>query len=263
MMDTETHLAMLDGDAAKNWLTVGQVLTALERQSRAAPSGKLWQDIVRERLAQAGHPVSNSHLYKIRRGYQLLEELAPEALNQDPPPRVSAVDVAERLYRLDPEAGTQALHDTLGARPVTYVELKKRYEEALKEKPELKSSRHIGWEKRKPDSAAPEGSGKGQTGSSDASLQAAREHLSEMPKPPADLQQAAGELAERAWRTAWGMAREHYRTRIEELQQKALALGEKLEHAREENRRLQERNDILAKELRELRGDGPEDPERH
>ena len=73
------------------------------------------------------------------------------------------------------------------------------------------------------------GSGKGQTGSSDASLQAAREHLSETPKPPADLRKAAGELAERAWRTAWDMAREHSRTRIEELQQKALALGEKLE----------------------------------
>lgn len=261
MTDAETHLALLDGeDAAKNWLTVGRVLSALERQSRAGPSGKLWQDIVQERLEKAGHPVSTGHLYKIRRAYQVLEELAPEAVNQEPPPRISAIEVAERLHRFDPEAGKQALQDALGPKPVPYVDLKKRYDEVLEAKPELKSARHIAWEKRKPDGPPSEkGGDKPEAASGSAPTKVELGHLSEVPQPPDDIRRASGEFAEKTWREAWSMAKHQFEKRIDELQQKILSLEDELDLTKEENRLNQEEVDNLARKVREMRGYYPED----
>lgn len=259
MTDAETHLVLLDGEAATNWLTVGRVLSALERQSRAGPSGKLWQDIVQERLEKADHPVSTGHLYKIRRAYQVLEELAPMAVNQEPPPRISAIEVAERLHRLDPEAGKQALQDALGPKPVPYVDLKRRYDEALEAKPELKSARHIAWEKRKPDASPSEkGGDRPEAASGSEPTKAELGHLPEVPQPPDDIRRASGELAEQTWREAWNMAKHQFETRIDELQQEVLSLREELDLKKEENRLYQEEVDNLVRKVQELREYDPE-----
>lgn len=236
VMDAETDLALLDGAAGgASWLTVGRVLNALERRSRAAPSGSVWQDIVRERLEKAGHPISTGHLYKIRRAHQFLQECAPEAVNQEPPPKISSVEVAERLYRLDPEAGKRALHDVLGPKPVPYVDIKKRYEEALAAKPEMKSARHIAWDKRKPDVSGEELEGAGVSVGSGA---------------PDDIREISRELAE----SVWGLASRKFQNQIEGLQEKVSALEEELESLKEDNRILQEEAESLALMVRELRG---------
>lgn len=238
-----------------NWLVVGGVLSALERQARANPAGKLWQDIVQERLERAGHPVSTGHLYKIRRAYQVLEELAPEAVNQEPPPRISSIEVVERLYRLDPQAGKQALRDALGPKPTSYVSLKQRYDEALEEKPELKSARHIAWEKRKPDGSAPESDDKSSIVSGSAPKQVWPEHLSEVPQVPPDIRKASEHLAEKVWSLAWNQANRQFEATINKLRNDVLSLQKELESEQEENGLLQEDLDELARRYREWRGD--------
>lgn len=259
MTDAETYLTRLDGDAGTNWLTVGGVLSALEHRSRAGPAGKLWQDIVQERLEKAGHPVSTGHLYKIRRAYQVLEELAPEAVRQEPPPRISSIEIAERLHRLDPQAGKQALQDALGPKPASYVSLKKRYDEALEANPELKSARHIAWERRKPDGSPPESGDRAETSSGGKSIQMGAEPLSVVPQLPDDIQRASDELTKKTWNVAWTMAKHQSETQINELQQDVLSLRKELDLTKEENGMLQEEIDILARKVRELRGNYPED----
>lgn len=254
MLDAETHLRALDGDTAASWLTVGRVLSALERQSRAAPSGSPWQDIVRERLERAGQPVSTGHLYKIRRAHQFLEECAPEAVTQDPPPRISSVEVAERLYRLDPEAGKQALHDILGPKPITYLDIKKRYEGVLEAKPEMKSARHIAWDRRKPDDGSL--GSEARTDSTAHPPKAVAEHTAprDVPKLPAAIGQISGDLAEVAWRYAWKLAQTTFEAQTAELQERVAALEEELGLLKEDNRMLQEEAENLARKVEELGG---------
>lgn len=254
MLDAETHLRALDGDTAASWLTVGRVLSALERQSRAAPSGSPWQDIVRERLEKAGQPVSAGHLYKIRRAHQFLEECAPEAVTQDPPPRISSVEVAERLYRLDPEAGKQALHDILGPKPITYMDIKRRYEALLEARPEMKSARHIGWDKRKPDGHSSEARDRTDRSTGEAQSKAEEADACDAPKPPAAIRQISEDLAEVTWKAAWNLARAAFEAQAAELQRRVAALEEERDLLKEDNRVLQEEAENLARKIEELGG---------
>lgn len=246
MVDAETYLRLLDGEAAGNWLLVGHVLSALEQHSLASPNGALWQDAIKERLEKAGHPVSTGHLYKIRRAHQFIQELAPTAVSQTPPPKISAVEVAERLHRLDPEAGKQALQDVLGPKPAAYVEIKKRYDQALEAKPEMKSARHLAWEKRKPDAPLSEFRSRAEGVFSGSEKGASAEELGIVDLPD-DIQQLFGDMVEMLWASAWSKASKMFSLKVDELGLKVKQLEEELELQQEENRLLQEECKSLAR----------------
>lgn len=253
MTDAEAHLARLDGPAAGNWVAIGQTLTALEQQSRADASGRPWQDVVLDRLEQSGHPVSPGHLYKIRRAFAFLSELAPEAVNQTPPPKISAVEIAERLKRLDADAGKQALQDALGPNPTPYISLKKRYDEALKAQPEMKSARHVAWEKRKPTGSESIRHDQAKRTTHGTVTPAGSDR--DVPQLPNGLQREASDLVQKTWLSAWNKAQEKYSEMVKELKDKVASLEEELELAHEEDRLNKEENKNLAREIRDLRGD--------
>lgn len=252
MTDAEAHLARLDGPTAGNWVAIGQTLTALEQQSRADASGRPWQDVVLGRLEQSGHPVSPGHLYKIRRAFVFLNEFAPEAVNQTPPPKISAVEIAERLRRLDPDAGRQALQDALGPNPTPYVSLKKRYDEALKAQPEMKSARHVAWEKRKPTDSESVHHDEEKHAKHSSAMPAGSDH--NVPLPPNELRKEANDIVQKTWLSAWSKAQEQYSEVIEELKAKVASLEEELELAHEEERLYKEEIAILKRQVYEFRG---------
>ncbi|TCP58750.1 hypothetical protein EV663_11716 [Rhodovulum bhavnagarense] len=221
--DAEEKLNALSREAADSWLEIGRVLLELEALSRTAPAGKSWIDMLRERLDELDAPVSIGHMHKIRRAAAFLHQHAPETLEvgSSTPPRISSVEIAERLYRLDPDAGLRALADATAANPVPYVELKKMYDAALETRPEMKSPRQVAWEARKkavpaPDQAAP----------SVSSEDSADEQTSAQESgPPKKFQKKLEGLLSNVWKDGWQAAKQQdaaendaLRSRIQKLE---------------------------------------------
>jgi hypothetical protein len=237
----EQPLHDLTQEQAGNWVTVGRLLFELEAHSRSDSSGKPWQDALRETLTKLGTPISTGHLYKVRRAYAFLHEHAQTdvkwAIAQ--PPKISSVEVAERLYRVDAQEGLKALADALRPDPIPYVDLKKRYDEALKTRPEMKSPRQVAWETRRKASSTPKASEENATGA----IEQREEALSEPDEtsgPSATLQKKASTLLGQAWKAGWDAATEHYEPELDEL--------------RETVRDQQEEIAVLVEKVHDLRG---------
>lgn len=261
-MDTEAekYLRELDGDGGKNWVVVGHVLSELEKHSRSSTSGRAWQDVVNERLAAAGSAVSAGHMYKIRRAYKFLEEQEVGALHLNVVPKISAIEVSERLFRLDAEAGREALSDALAEVPVAYVDLKKRYESVLESKPEMKSPRQLAWEARRSSdktsekTTAPVAVGHGQEG---VGVSRGAEGVA-APSLSDELLKSAQNHAQMVWMAGWRAAEKHFQSEIESLR------GQVEEQKGEKSLLEQELQDyegeinVLARKVKDLRG-YPED----
>lgn len=149
----ESVLTKLTADTATQWQVVGEVLCDLERMSGVSLSGDTWQEVVAEKLAALGHPVSQGHLYKVRRSYAFAVHALPylELPNQVlANAKISAVEVAERLYRLDTDAGYDALKACADEQnPATGSEIKRLYESFLERHPERRNPKQVAWVERK------------------------------------------------------------------------------------------------------------------
>ncbi|MBM2294906.1 hypothetical protein JQX09_23540 [Sulfitobacter pseudonitzschiae] len=258
-MDTEAekYLRELDGDGGKNWVVIGHVLSELEKHSRSSTSGQAWQDVVKERLAAAGSAVSAGHMYKIRRAYKFLEEQEVDALHLNVVPKISAIEVSERLFRLDAESGREALSDALAEVPIAYVDLKKRYESVLESKPEMKSPRQLAWEARRSSDKTPEKTaaavavGHGQEGEG---VSREAEGVG-APSLPDELLKSAQNHTQMVWVAGWRAAEQHFRSEIESLR------GQIEEQMREKSVFEQTLTDyegemeVLTRMVRDLRGD--------
>lgn len=141
----EDLLKALTADRAACWIDVAETLAGLEALSRVSQNGRAWHDVMKDHLATLGLQISSGHIYKIRRAYSFLKKNVPPGTSIDQLRRVkvSAVEVSERLFRLDPAAGLRALHDAVADDPTPYVELQARYESALAAQPEMKS--RVNW----------------------------------------------------------------------------------------------------------------------
>lgn len=142
-------LGKLTADTASQWQVVGEVLHELEKLSGVAPSGDTWQEAVSERLQAIGHPVSQGHLYKVRRSYNFMVGslrslgLSKELLSAA---KISAVEVAERLSRLDQDEGHDALRACVDAEsPATSSEIRRRYDDFLERHPDRRNLKQIAW----------------------------------------------------------------------------------------------------------------------
>lgn len=162
----EPILQRLGLRAADDWLTLGRVLVDLERVSRASEDGNSWQTEVSKRLKSLGHEMSAGHLYKVRRVYDFLEEGVRKLgldTNCMAGAKLSSLEVAERLYRLDPVAGEAALAACLRpSDPAGLAEIKAMYDRHVAAHPERMTPRQLGWMARRtskqapPDMTAPE-----------------------------------------------------------------------------------------------------------
>jgi hypothetical protein len=256
--EIERRLKTLTRDDAKNWIVVGCLLLDLEAQSRADPAGLPWQDVVKNRLEELGVSISTGHIYKIRRAVGFLIEHAPDAsrLENTSPPKISAIEVAERLYRLDPDAGKKALSDAVGPDPVTYVELQRRYGDALKANPEMKSPRQIAWE--------------GRRNSEKTSIADVKESSHFLPNttekinapsdqhgsgPSATVRKKHEKLLSEAWAEGHRAAEQKYASLISALRNAIETQAEEIMTSALEIQDLEGENAVLAKQIRELRGD--------
>lgn len=255
----EERLHTLTREDAKNWITIGRLLIDLEDQSRAAPSGRPWQDVIRDRLAQVDAPISPGQVYKLRRAIGFLSEHAPDAMDPQNsfPPKISAIEVAERLYRLDPEAGKKALEDVLAPEPATYVDLQKRYAEALKANPEMKSPRQIAWEsRRKTDKPLASESIEKTSPSSERPEDAAGSSAEALTSGPSkSLRKKHDDLLSQSWDEGWDAAKEAYSAVIAALNDTITAQTKEIATNADEIEYLQAELEILGKMIRELRGD--------
>ncbi|MCL1629472.1 hypothetical protein M3N55_12095 [Roseibaca sp. V10] len=237
----EHSLRNLTQEQAKNWVTIGRLLFELEAYSRGDASGRPWQDVLRDKLTELGAPISAGHLYKVRRAYAFLHTHAPGDLEQGgaEAPKISSIEVAERLYRIDAQEGLKALADAVGPSPVPYVDLKKRYDEALESRPEMKSPRQVAWETRKKTSGSPKAP---DDVGADAPEQP-RDNASgqdETSGPPQALQKKVSTLFHQAWKAGWDAATAQHEPELEGLRNRV--------------REHQEEIEILARKVRDLRG---------
>lgn len=125
----------------------------LNRISEVSAQGDPWHDVMLKALAVQGHEISSSHLHRIRRAYDFLEEgmrarsIPKERANNA---RISSLDQAERLFQLDADAGLDALEACLDRNaPATKADIQRRYEEYLAAHPEKKTPMQAAWDRRK------------------------------------------------------------------------------------------------------------------
>lgn len=261
--EIEDRLASLTHDDAKNWIVIGRLLLDLEAHSRADPAGHPWQDVVRRRLEELDASISSGHIYKIRRAVGFLTEHAPDALSPEnpSPPKISAIEVAERLYRLDPDAGKKALSDVVGQNPVTYVELQKRYNDALEANPEMKSPRQAAWEIRRQADKVPGSEARGTAAplhnASEEGMSGGSDQYNSEPSPI--LRRKHEELLLEVWTEGHRAAEQKYAAEVSALQNTIEAQAKELAAATVEIQDLENEIVVLAKQIRELRGYYPED----
>lgn len=129
------------------------MLIGLEKSGRTAPDGEQWIYKVQAKLNAVGHPVSQGHMYKVRRafeflssGMELLEIDEANAINA----KISSIEIAERLYQRDAREGLDALAACLDQKhPATAAEIKKRYDIFVEQHPEKKTAMDAAWDQRK------------------------------------------------------------------------------------------------------------------
>lgn len=250
------RLQQLTPEQAVNWVQIGSVLRDLEAISRAAPSGRSWQELLRARLEELGAPVSSGHLYKIRRAANFLFEQAPEHLPEEAlqEAKISAVEVAERLFRLQPHEGRKALADALGTDPATFVELQARYEHALKSAPHMRSPRQLAWQARR--GAESNSVDKKEPVELKAEQSAVRAMPEKTPEGPSDaLLSQSKDLLSRAWSEGWHAAEVQLRSAIQEKDAEIAALREAVTLQMDEAASWQQEAQVLAAKVRELGGD--------
>lgn len=233
-LDAERNLLELTKKQSGNWALVGMLLLELESQSRTDATGRPWQDRLLDRLLEVNASISAGHLYKIRRAATFLQEQAQGAIRQaiEYPPKISSIEVAERLFRIDQHKGLQALHDALGPDPVPYIDLKKRYDEALTAHPEMRSPRQIAWEARRKATGAikkPNEASEDQDNKTEKQL-----------GPSGAIHEQVLSILAKSWKEGWEAALSQNMSEIEEL--------------RDQLREREEEIKILVRKVRDLRG---------
>jgi hypothetical protein len=256
--EAEKYLRKLHGDGAKNWIVIGYVLSKLEKYSRSSAAGRPWQEVVRARLADAGFTVSGGHMYKIRRAYKFLEEQNVDALHLKAVPKISSIEIAERLFRIDEEAGRSALSDALAEVPTPYVDLKKRYENFLKAKPEMKSPRQLAWEARRSSSKASEKATETVKQGQESEDIEQKVGGRSVPNIPEEILEAAQCHAQEMWRAGWEAAESHFKPEIEGLRRLLSLQLEEKSLLEQELKDHQAEIQVLARKIKDLRG-YPED----
>jgi hypothetical protein len=258
--DIQQRLLSLTRDDAESWIMIGRLLLDLEAQSRADSNGLPWQDVVRNRLDELGVSVSSGHIYKIRRAVGFLIEHAPDAAapENSAPPKISAIEVAERLYRLDPAAGKKALNDVVGPDPVTYVELQRRYSDALAAHPEMKSPRQIAWEARRKADKLPRVDGEEPSAilSKNETVASSDQHQS---GPSATMRRKHEKLLLDAWAEGQNAAETEFASQISAMHDTIEAQAEEIALGAQTIQDLEQEIAVLSKQIRELRGDYSED----
>jgi hypothetical protein len=261
----ENRLLALTHEDAKDWIVVGRLLLDLESQSRASPSGRPWQDVIRDRLTELNASISSGHVHKLRRAIAFLSKHAPDAISSASSfsPKISAIEVAERLYRLDPNAGKKALADVLAPEPVTYVELQKRYSEALQENPEMKSPRQLAWEARRKTEKTSVEEGK-EAPPSFATMPKVEVGLTSdqhFSGPSTTVRQKQAELLSKVWAEGEYAAEQKYASEVKKLRNIIESQAEEISIGAQAIRDLEGEVAVLSKQIRELRGDYSEDVE--
>ena len=149
----EGLLAEITPENAGDWRVIGSVMKRLSSTSEVSPEGRLWHDVMLQVLQERGHPISSSHLHRIRRAYSFLEagmEARGIPRERTSIAKISSVDLAERLFQMDAEAGFDALEACLDPRRrATKADIQARYEEYLSAHPEKKQPMQVAWERRK------------------------------------------------------------------------------------------------------------------
>ena len=234
MQELEHGASRLEGltdTEAANWLKVGRLLLELEQISPADAAGRPWQEALLERLQALGQAMSPGHLYKMRRAAKFLVEHAPEGVDESTLEEapISAVEVAERMYRLDPDEGLQALTDALPPRPKSYLDLKERYDALRKEKPHLLSARQLAWKNRR--AGSPDKSASSQTETTPLQTPTGQRL-----NPPSELEQEFERLMKRTWAEAWRAAEAQWRPLLTEKEKEITALKTELRLLRESQR---------------------------
>lgn len=153
LKEKERMLATLSRAQLGSWVAVGRTLYFLEQNGLQDADGTPWFNRLLRRLDSIGQPVSPGHIYKIRRSFVFLFENCGElgyTLDQCERAKISSVELAERLFKVDQKAGLSALGACLRQpKPATAAEIREQYFQTRSQSPDSKNKRNTAWEGRK------------------------------------------------------------------------------------------------------------------
>ncbi|SFQ77838.1 hypothetical protein SAMN05421764_12029 [Donghicola eburneus] len=146
-------LATLSRAQLGSWVAVGRTLYFLEQNGLQDAEGTPWFNRLLRRLESLGQPVSPGHIYKVRRSFVFLFKNCGElgyTLDQCERAKISSVELAERLFKVDQKAGLSALGACLRQpKPATAAEIREQYFQTRSQAPDGKNKRNTAWESRK------------------------------------------------------------------------------------------------------------------
>jgi len=155
----EEIMSALPADAAAaagttvDWRTLGQVLSQLDAVSQVASDGRTWVDVVHHHMKEIGAPVSKGHLHKVRRAYAFLVsgiDFLELPADRKQLAKISSVELAQRLYQHDTEAGMDALAACLdNEKPAALWQIQELYDEYIHKHPDAQNPLQAAWKMRR------------------------------------------------------------------------------------------------------------------
>lgn len=140
--------------SSETWLLLGDALARLDELGPYSTDGRPWTEVVQEAYEKFGYgSVSVGHLQKVRRvrnfvrkGLKALDLPITDA--DVAATQMSALEVAERLYTLDPRRGAKALVACIrGERK--FVDMRREYDAYVEENADRLPSKRATWLKKR------------------------------------------------------------------------------------------------------------------
>lgn len=132
------------------WLAIGDALAELEELSLRAENGRSWQQVLLDDLEARGHQVTAGHLHKLKRVRNFVRRYPGQRALTDAQiykAQISAIEIAERLHKLDADAGWQMFEECLDG--LSFADAKRRYDKFQDEHQDVLPPRQAAWRKKR------------------------------------------------------------------------------------------------------------------
>lgn len=132
------------------WLAIGDALAELEELSARAENGRSWQQFLLDDLEAQGHQVTAGHLHKLKRVRNFVRRYRGQRNLTDAQiyrAQISALEIAERLHKLDADAGWKMFDECLDG--LSFADAKRRYDKFQDGHQDVLPPRHAAWRKKR------------------------------------------------------------------------------------------------------------------
>jgi hypothetical protein len=264
------------------WLAIGDALAQLEDLSVRSENGRSWLEFLLEDLAAQGHQITAGHIHKLKRVRNFVRRYPGKRQLTDTDiykAQISALEIAERLHRLDADAGWKMFEECLNG--LSFADAKRQYDKFQDEHQDVLPPRQAAWlKKRKFDHEETDADGPKhdvsravqalhpkQHSKSDKDLSlisVASTHRTKPATAPSpsgisdEISQQMSELLDRAWQDGRATAFRETQQTIANRDARIKELLEEVALYKEEAEELEVQMQITVKKYRECMGDDHE-----